>query len=86
MGPIFLPKKSLNMSPIFWLSPNFQGENLQNCNICEKWTYFSREIFNNGYTFLLKWPLKMGRGFEARAAHPCPIKSEYPSGVTPLPV
>ena len=33
---------------------------------------FSRKILNNGYPFLPKWPLKMGRGFEARAAHPHP--------------
>ena len=48
------------------------GENPQNHNICEKWAYFSRKILHSGYPFLTKWPLKMGRGFEARAAHPCP--------------
>ena len=42
--------------------------------IFEKWVYFSRKILKNGYPFLPKSPLKMGRGFEARAAHPCPTQ------------
>ena len=30
------------------------------------------KFLNNGYPFLPKWPLKMGRGFETQAAQPCP--------------
>ena len=81
-GSRFLPKKSLNMGPIFWLSPNFRfshGENPENCKICEKWAYFSRKILNNGYPFLSKWPLKIGRDIEAQVAPPIQTKSEYPS-------
>ena len=36
----------------------------------------------NGYPFQPKWPLKMGRGFEAQAAHPHPNQIWVPpSGV-----
>ena len=79
------------MGPIFWLRPNFQifawGKPKKITNNCEISAYFSRKILNNGYPFLPKWPLKMGRGFEAWAAHHCPnhrskvyvqTKSEYP--------
>ena len=48
------------------------SENPENRKIFEKWAYFSRKILKNGYLFLPKSPLKMGRGFEARAAHLCP--------------
>ena len=34
-----------------------------------------------GTFFLPKWPLIVGMGFEARAAHPIQTKSEYPPGV-----
>ena len=30
---------------------------------------------------LRSWSLKMGRGFEARVAHPVQLKSEYPPGL-----
>ena len=36
------------------------------------WKYVMRKIPKNGYPFQPKWPLKMGRGFEAWAAHPSP--------------
>ena len=50
------------------------------CEMFEKWAYFSRKILKNGYPFLPKSLLKMGRGFEARAAHlgPVQLKSKYP--------
>ena len=78
-GSLFY-KKSLNMGPIFYKKILIHGstfltwacENPENCKICEKWVYFSRKILNNGYPFLPKWPLKMGRGFDARAAYPRP--------------
>ena len=41
---------------------------------------FARKICKNGYLFLPKWLLKMGKGFEAWAAHPIQIKSEKPQG------
>ena len=64
-GSHFLPKKSFDMGKLFWLSPNFP----ENYKIFEKWAYFSRKILKNG--FRAKSPLKMGRSFEAQAAHPC---------------
>ena len=73
------------MGPIFWLSPNFQvfawRKPRKRAQKFEKWACFSRKILKHEYLFLPKWPLKMGRGFEARAAHPCPTwtKSEHPS-------
>ena len=54
------------------------GENPENREIFEKWAYFSRKILKNGYPFLPKTPLKIGRGFEARAAHPCPTQIWVP--------
>ena len=47
----------------------------------EKWAYFSRKILKDGYPFLQKSPLKMGRGFEAQAAHPCPAQIWVPPQV-----
>ena len=77
-------KKSLNMGPIFWLSQIFEfshGENPENRKIiCDKWAYFSRKILNSGYLLLSKWPLKMGRGFEAQTAHPRPNQIWVPPG------
>ena len=82
-------KKSLNMGPIFYqqilkhgstflTEPKFLGfrmaKNPKNHEIFEKWAYFSREILKNVYPFLPKSPLKMGRGFDAQAAHPCPTQ------------
>ena len=52
----------------------------KSCKIFEKWAYFSRKNLKNGYPFLPKSLLKMGRGFEARAAHPCPTQIWVPSG------
>ena len=72
--------KSLNMGPIFWLSPNFQvftWWNPENRKICEKCRACKKNP-QQWYPFLPKLPLKTGRGFEARAAHPCP--TEYPQG------
>ena len=46
---------------------------------CEKWTYVFRKIHKNEYLFLAKKsPLKMCKGFEARAAQPGQINAEYP--------
>ena len=38
---------------------------------------FGEDAPKDGYPFLPKWPLKMGMGFEASAAHPVQIKFEY---------
>ena len=85
-GSLFY-KKSLNMGPDFYqkilkhgstflTEPKFSGvshgENPENREIFEKLAYFSRKILKNGYSFQPKSPLKMGRGYEAPAAHPCP--------------
>ena len=91
-GSLFY-KKSFNMGPVFYkkicksgssflTEPKFSrfcmAKTQKNHKICEKLAYFSRKILNNGYPLLPKWPLKMGRGFEARAAHPCP---QYPNQI-----
>ena len=39
-----------------------------------------RKTPNNGYPFPPKWPLKMGTGLAASAAHPRQTTSEYPPG------
>ena len=45
---------------------------------------FLKENPKNGYPFWPKSPLKMGMGFEARAAHPCPTQIWVPPpGVSP---
>ena len=77
MGPVFY-QKILKHGSTFLTEPKFSGfrhaKTPQNREIFEKWACFSRKIFKNGYPFLPKSPLKMGRGFEARAAHPCPTQ------------
>ena len=80
-----LQKKSLNMGPTFWaqIFGFSQGENPENHKICEKWTYFSRKICNNGYPFLSKWPLKMGRVLRLEPHTPGQTKSEYPRDKNP---
>ena len=77
MGPVFY-QKILKHGSTFLTEPKFSGfshgENPENREIFEKWAYFSRKILKNRYSFLPKSPLKMGRGFEARAAHPGPTQ------------
>ena len=67
-GSTFLTER---WAQIFGLS---HGKNPENQEIFVKWAYFSRKNLKNGYPFLSKSPLKMGRGFGARAAHPCPTQ------------
>ena len=91
-GSLFC-KKSLNMGPVFYqkilkhgstfltrpqIFGFLHGETPKNRKISEKWAYFSRKNLKNGYPFLPKSPLKMGRGFEAQAAHPCPTQIWVP--------
>ena len=93
-GSLFY-KKSLNMGPVFYqkilkhgstflTEPKFSSFRMaktpQNCEIFEKWAYFSRKLLKNGYPFVPKSPLKMGKGFEAQAAHPCPTQIWVPPG------
>ena len=71
----------------WWLSQSYfltepKWQKPGNRKICQKWAYFSRQILNNGYPFLPKWPLKMGKGFEVRAAHPCPTQIWVPPSYT----
>ena len=63
----FLPCENPPKLRIFW-------------QIGPKWPYFSRKIHKNGYPFWPKSPLKMGMGFEAWAAHPCPTQIWVPPG------
>ena len=69
MGPVFY-QKSLNMGQFFWLCPNFWVFAWQKPQ--KSWNLW--KILKNGYPFLPKSPLKMGRGFEAWVAHPCPTQ------------
>ena len=73
------------MGQLFWLSPklrDFRGFRMaktpKNHGIFEKYAYFWRKILKNGYPFWPKSLLKMGMGFEARAAHPCPTQIWVP--------
>ena len=50
------------MGQLFWLSPKLRDF----------------RGFRHGYRFWPKSPLKMGMGFEARAAHPCPTQIWVP--------
>ena len=43
--------------------------------------YFSRKILKNGYPFLPKSPLKMGRVLRLEHYTPVQLKSEYPPGL-----
>ena len=81
MGPIFYqknPQTWVNFSDRAQIFGFSHGENPRNRELFEKWAYFSRKILKNGYPFLPKSPLKMGRGFEAWAAHPCPTQIWVP--------
>ena len=74
-GSHFLPKKSLNMGQLFWMSTkccNFgfffamrKPRKSQNVwKICPKWPYFSRKILKNGYPLKkAKITLTDGYGF-----------------------
>ena len=78
MGPVFY-QKILKHGSVFLTEPKFSGFCMaktpnENCKILEKWAYFSRKILKNGYPFLPRSPIKIGRGFEAQAAHPCPTQ------------
>ena len=80
-GSLFY-KKSLNMGPVFYqkilkhgstflTEPKFLGFRMpKNPKIAK--------FLKNGYPFLPKSPLNMGRGFEAWAAHPCPTQIWVP--------
>ena len=69
----FFHKKSLNMVPfsikisVGLFFPKFLGV-CRHPKIVKKWAY-SRKIPKNGYLFLPKWPLKIGRGFEVQVVH-----------------
>ena len=79
------------MGQLFWMSTKFailgffamrKPQKSQNVwKIGQKWPYFSRKILKNGYPFWPNSPLKMGMGFEAWAAHPCPTQIWVPPRV-----
>ena len=80
----FFHKKSLDIGLIFIGKPLDMGPFFQNVqsfgcfgvftiqNFYKMWklAYIWEKILRNGYLFRQKWPLEMGRGFEARVAHP----------------
>ena len=78
MGPVF-DQKILKLGSTFLSDPQisrFWGfkPGPENREILEKQAYFSRKILKHGCPFRQKSPLKMGMGFEAPAAHPCPTQ------------
>ena len=77
---LFLTQKILKHGSTFLTEPQIAWflENPENRGIFEKKAYFWRKILKNGYPFWPKSPLKMGMGFEARAAHPCPTQIWVP--------
>ena len=95
-GSLFY-KKSLNMGPVFYqkilkrgstflTEPKFSGFHMAKTPKIAKFLKngpIFRKILKNEYPFLPKSPLKMGRGFEARAAHPCPTQIWVPPGALP---
>ena len=76
----FSTKISLNRGPFF---QNFWMFTMQTPQNCEKLVYILREEnpLKMG-TLFQKWPLKMGRGFEAPAAHLRPNQIWVPPGNT----
>ena len=91
-GSLFY-KKSLNMGPVFYQKILKHGSTFLNelkfsgfhmaktpkiAKFLKNGPIFQAKILENGYPFLPKSPLKMGRGFEARAAHPCPTQIWVP--------
>ena len=74
MGPVFY-QKILKHGSAFLTKPKFLGFRMAKTPKIVKFLkngpVFQEKNLKNGYPFLPKSPLKMGRGFEARAAHPC---------------
>ena len=69
------------MGQLFWLNPKLQDFRMAKTQkIAKFWKNrpFWRKILKNGYPFWPKSPLKMGMGFEAWAAHPCPTQIWVP--------
>ena len=84
MGPVFY-KKILKHGSTFLTEPKFSGFRVAKTPYIAKylknWPIFLRKILKDGYPFLPKPPLKMGRGFEAREAHPYPTQIWVPPWV-----
>ena len=94
----FFNEKSLNMGPVFYqkilkhgstflTEPKFSGLRMAKTPKITKFLKngpIFQKILKNGYPFLPKSPLKMGRGFEARAAHPCPTQILVPPPPGPI--
>ena len=66
------------MGPIFWLTPNFQVFAWRKHRKLQNLWKMGLKILNNGYPFLLKWPLKMSRGLRLEQYTPVQTKSESP--------
>ena len=76
-----------DMGPFSWMS-HVNKQSHTNKRNCKNRATISSKIPKNKYLFLPKWPLKMGKGFEAptarrRQTH-VQIESEYPRNVTGL--
>ena len=78
MGPVFY-KKILKHGSNFLTQSKFSGFRMaktqKSQNLWKMDLFFQEKNPNNGL------PLKMGRGFEARAAHPCPNQIWVPPQV-----
>ena len=90
MGPVFY-QKILKHGQLFWMSTKFckfgvfcHAKIAKFLKNRPKMALFSRKILKNGYPFWPKSPLKMGMGFEAWAAHPCPTQIWVPPGSRPM--
>ena len=70
------------MGPLFLTETTFSGFRMEKTKNCEEWACILRQILKNRYLSLSNWPLKMCRGFEARAAHPVQTKSVYPRNMS----
>ena len=77
MGPIFYPE-ILKHGSTFLTEPKFSGfcmaKTPKIVKFLKNGPIFQEKNLKNGYPFLPKSPFKMGRGFEAQAAHPCPTQ------------
>ena len=78
MGHVFYHKILKHGSMFFLTEPKFLGFRMAKTPKITKFLkngpIFQEKNLENGYPFLPKSPLKMGRGFEAREAHPCPTQ------------
>ena len=74
MGPVF-HQKILKHGSTFLTELKFSGFRMaKTLKVLKNGPSFQEKSFKMGTLFCQISPLKMGRGFEARAAHPCPTQ------------